>query len=265
MGVNIVFYFSGTGNSLKAAKAILKSLGGGDLVCMATERYEFPREYDTIGFVYPVYFWGVPNAVRRFVTGLNFGAQRDSYVYAVATFGGKEGGGITILNKLLAQKGARLSYGQGLRMFSNYVIMYEMSDKVDEITERSDEGLARIVSEIRSRENNKVGGVNPAHALVNGIFAKQAPRSGRHYSISSDCTSCGICADVCPVGNVILDGGAPRFGGRCEQCLACIQFCPVRAINYKNVTAGRRRYTNPDIDCKELASRNHFAGDAYDI
>jgi ferredoxin len=263
MSVNIVFYFSGTGNSLKVAKTILKSLGGGDLVCMATERYEFSRVYDTVGFVYPVYFLGVPNAVRRFVAGLDLGAQRDSYIYAVATFGGKESGGITILNKLLAQKGARLSYGHGLQMFSNYVIMYEMSDKVNEITERSDEDLACVVSEIRNRKKNKVGCVNPAHALVNGIFSKQAPRLGRHYSISSDCTSCGICADVCPVGNIALDGGVPRFGGRCEQCLACIQFCPLRAIDYKNVTAGRRRYTNPDMDCKELASRNHSVGGTF--
>jgi hypothetical protein len=38
--------------------------------------------------------------------------------------------------------------------------------------------------------------------------------------------------------------------------MACIQFCPKRAINYKDRTQNRRRYTHPDIKYTDLAMLN---------
>jgi flavodoxin len=52
---NIVFYFSGTGNSLKVAKTLAKELGNCEIVSMAgVGKYSLTKQYDTIGFVYPV-------------------------------------------------------------------------------------------------------------------------------------------------------------------------------------------------------------------
>jgi MinD superfamily P-loop ATPase len=48
----------------------------------------------------------------------------------------------------------------------------------------------------------------------------------------------------------------PSFGPACEQCMACIQYCPQRTINYKNATRNRGRYVNPDVDYRELARMN---------
>jgi ferredoxin len=256
---NVVYYFSGTGNSLKAAKVILQELGGGELVCMAAEGYAPAEKYDTIGFVYPAYFWGVPNAVRRFVSSLDLSGQQGAYIYALATFGGGAPGSVTILNKLLKQKGARLDYGRGLQMFSNYVIMYDMKTDVEQITKRSDNGLDEIARAIKGRETNRVGAADPMSVMVNKNFSKKAPTQDRHYSVGAECTGCGVCAKVCPVGNIKLTDGRPRFAHRCEQCVACIQYCPTRAINYKNATRGRGRYTNPDISAEELARCNRAA------
>jgi formate hydrogenlyase subunit 6/NADH:ubiquinone oxidoreductase subunit I len=79
----------------------------------------------------------------------------------------------------------------------------------------------------------------------------------RFYSISDDCIKCGICEKVCPVGNIGLDdAGRPYFSHHCEQCMACIQFCPKKAINYKDRTQNRRRYTHPGIKYTDLAALN---------
>jgi ferredoxin len=78
----------------------------------------------------------------------------------------------------------------------------------------------------------------------------------KDYTISEACTGCGICEKVCPAKNIELADNRPRFRHTCEQCVACIQFCPQKALNYKNVTQNRRRYTNPEIGWQELFERN---------
>lgn len=35
--------------------------------------------------------------------------------------------------------------------------------------------------------------------------------------------------------------------------MACIQYCPNKALNYKNVTQKRKRYHHPEITAKELS------------
>jgi Pyruvate/2-oxoacid:ferredoxin oxidoreductase delta subunit len=38
--------------------------------------------------------------------------------------------------------------------------------------------------------------------------------------------------------------------------MACIQFCPKKAINYKDKTQNRKRYTHPTIKYTDLAALN---------
>ena len=69
--VNVVFYFSGTGNCLKVAKSIANELGNTEIISMAKSgNYFLKKQYDTIGFIYPTYFWGLPKKVIEFVSGL---------------------------------------------------------------------------------------------------------------------------------------------------------------------------------------------------
>lgn len=37
-------------------------------------------------------------------------------------------------------------------------------------------------------------------------------------------------------------------GNACRQCLACINRCPVQAIQYGKGTVNRGRYTHPDLE-----------------
>ncbi len=50
--------------------------------------------------------------------------------------------------------------------------------------------------------------------------------------VAEECTSCGICADVCPVEAISLDGGVALIDqDECTQCLVCLDECPVEAIS----------------------------------
>jgi len=68
-----VFYFSATGNSLDAARMISSGIKGSEIISMADK---FPKKAiggnkESIGFVFPVYFEGMPRLVKSFIENLN--------------------------------------------------------------------------------------------------------------------------------------------------------------------------------------------------
>jgi ferredoxin len=73
------------------------------------------------------------------------------------------------------------------------------------------------------------------------------------YHASGACTSCGICTKICPANNIMLQDGRPVFHHQCECCMACIQHCPKKALNYREKTQKRKRYTHPDITYVEIS------------
>jgi NAD-dependent dihydropyrimidine dehydrogenase PreA subunit len=52
------------------------------------------------------------------------------------------------------------------------------------------------------------------------------------HKISEECVACGACADICPVGAIVLDEakGIYVITDECVDCGACEDGCPVGAI-----------------------------------
>jgi epoxyqueuosine reductase QueG len=55
-----------------------------------------------------------------------------------------------------------------------------------------------------------------------------------------------------------MQGSKPVFKEQCEQCMACIQWCPKQAINYKTKTQTRGRYHHPDISYQDMADKKEL-------
>jgi len=258
MNKNIIFVFTGTGNSLKVAKDIAAALGDCDIISMGREtRYDLIGGHETIGFVFPTYYRGEPIKVREFITRLNLQRNKNAYYYAVTTTGRYEGNTLRHIKKLLKRKGTTLHYAKALDMFSNYVIAYDMRDTVEEETRKSEIDFAPILQAIKNREINQVRGIKPLEEIAYRVLIKLPPKMDKNYTVSDDCVKCGICEKVCPVGNIGLnESGRPYFKHHCEQCVACIQFCPKKAINYKDKTQNRKRYTHPAIKYTDLEALN---------
>lgn len=64
---NIIFYFSGTGNSLQLAKDIAKEIGDCEVLNLAQYDTSSRVTAERVGIVFPVYFWGIPLAVADFI------------------------------------------------------------------------------------------------------------------------------------------------------------------------------------------------------
>jgi Pyruvate/2-oxoacid:ferredoxin oxidoreductase delta subunit len=253
---NIVFYFSGTGNCLKVAKDISKELQNCQIVSMA-KLPDLTKEYDSIGFIYPTYFWGLPKKVTEFIENINLENNKKAYFYAVTTCGGFAGNSIYQLYELLLKRHyIKLNYGQRLQMFENYIIMYDMSEKINEITKKSNKKLIPIINSIKMKRNNRINKLTKIFGFNNKCFIKRVSNMDKDYNVNNNCTGCTICEKVCPVKNIEMVNNKPQFKHHCENCTACIQFCPQKAINYKDQTQKRRRYTNPEINYMEISEYN---------
>ncbi len=51
--------------------------------------------------------------------------------------------------------------------------------------------------------------------------------------VETECTGCGICADVCPADAILMTREMPLpepVPGRCTGCMTCVEECPFEAI-----------------------------------
>jgi ferredoxin len=93
-------------------------------------------------------------------------------------------------------------------------------------------------------------------------FMKNIHETALEFQISNECTSCGLCVKLCPAKNITMATGKPVFRNQCERCLACLQHCPKKAINYKDKTQKRGRYSHPQIKPGEISK--HYLGGTND-
>ena len=88
------------------------------------------------------------------------------------------------------------------------------------------------------------------------------PKLGRYFRVEESCNGCGICSQVCPSGAVIVENNKPRWTNGCEQCLACLHWCPKEAIQYGAKTKGRRRYRNPFVTMNDIIAQKPIRNQA---
>ena len=251
MSRNIIFFFSGTGNSLHIAKRISEHLDNCELFSMKTQQ-PMTHDYERIGFVFPHYALGVPNIVRRFMEEIDLSAYKNAYFFAIETMGGFRGNCLAQVRDILKSKGITLSYGNAVLMFANNVVNYDMKKDAVERTADSNKSAMLIASDIQQKKQNSIRRTNFFLALIYKSIVSSYPQKGLDFNVSNTCMACGQCIKICPTENITINSGKPVFGNQCEQCMACIQWCPKTAINYKNKTQTRGRYHHPDIDVRDM-------------
>jgi ferredoxin len=250
MAKNAIFYFSGTGNSLYAARAIAVVLGDTEVLSIPDHFGTSLSGYERIGFVYPIYFGGVPLVVKSFVESLTI--PESAYLFAIATRGGIPQNGLTEMNALLKPKGRALDFGTLLLMGGNYILLYGRLFFAGFANRRAAKILPKLALALREKEKRPCGEPKPGALSFPERARGKVHEAARGYSVSADCVSCGLCGKLCPVRNIEMTDNKPVFGGKCEQCMACIQFCPRKAINYRDKTQKRRRYHHPAISAEDL-------------
>jgi len=253
LGENLIYCFSGTGNSLAAAKQVAAVLGGADIRLMkGASAFEGGR-YRRIGFVFPSYAGGVPRAVLAYIGALGLTADAADYFFTVVTCGGAPRNTLPMLRDALAQKGIPLHYGKSLNTVGNYIVMYPLRQDAANVRAAADAQMEDYAREIAANTTTDIGKVTLSKKLFYKVGNRYFRMNAKKHAASRACTACGLCARLCPMGCIQMQAGKPAFDWKsCAQCMACIQWCPTGAVNCGKETLGRTRYHHPDIRAEEL-------------
>lgn len=247
----IIFYFTGTGNSLKIAQDLAKKLENANVVSIAgiiNKDGKIDVDADRIGIVYPVYIWGLPKIIVKFIKKLSK-ANRNKYFFSIATNGGNVAGSLLQLSKRLSARGFRLSAGTSLHLPSNFIATHEVvsTDEQKVLFAEADTKLIRLAEAINSNKLLEIekGPLKEQIIKTGIIYRLSAPFIhilDKFFRVDEKCISCGKCKLECPVKNIEMKGGKPVWGHNCELCFRCINYCPKEAIQFGKMTIGRRRY-----------------------
>lgn len=254
-----IYYFSGTGNSLKIARDLTKKLDECELVPIAKiwQMDNLASTSEKIGFVFPLYFLGLPNIVLDFITKIDL--DKSNYFFAVVTKGGEfDDVALYQLEEILKIKSKTLNAGFLIRMPANFygndsetLQTQIFNDSIKEI-----EKISTIINynkEIPTIEINERK--RKSFEKHNYKFRKTVYKSDELFYVDENCTHCGTCEKVCPVNNIKLVEGVPQWQHKCQRCAACFNYCPEKAIQYSEIKLKNQRYHHPEITVQDMINQ----------
>ncbi|MBQ7121211.1 MAG: EFR1 family ferrodoxin [Clostridia bacterium] len=240
----MIYYFSGTGNSKHAAEVIASAVNETpvDIVDAIKNGIHGSADDEITGFVFPVYFWGLPEIIKRFAAMPEVNTSLGKYVFCVITCGADTGNADKMLSKKL---GRSLDYSFSLKMPDNYVVMYDPceKEKAQKYLRHADKELEIICKDILNRENARKGSTNGSAKSAFVSLLYDPFRKTKKFYADESCISCGLCAKICPDNAIEIKNGKPVWvKSKCQHCTACINRCPKASIQYGKGTQTRRRY-----------------------
>ncbi len=240
---NCIFYFTASGNSLAIARTVAQRLGDTEVLPMAKHLHGFAgTDEDRIGFVFPIYLWGLPRMVSEFASKLQ--TRSGQHIFAIANGDGAAGQTLVQLRKILRANGSELHAGFVARADVSIFHPGRDDDPRAQFVSRlfmrnlpptANQYMDEIVDAVRRRAPHGPETTTPFVSALFGPLMRQMAQKelkigDKHFSVTEGCTSCGTCVRVCPRENVTLKDGRPLWHHDCETCYACLLWCPERAI-----------------------------------
>ena len=259
-----LYHSSGTGNSLAIARDVAGKTGG-RLISIPSlmDRKSLRVDADVMVVVFPVQHGAPPLIVERFVRKLT--GLEDRYLVGICTYGDSPGLAIEYLAKALESRDGNLVAGFAVHMPHNYItpsfalrgflssfVLREIADqkqqalladskkRIDAISEfvnARKTGTFETGSRRSTRLSNwlgleerlgkrvwlKVAGVVEPTELP---FLESRQLMDHGFHCDQKCSGCGVCSRICPARDIEIVDAKPAWHHRCEQCFACLQWCP---------------------------------------
>lgn len=213
-------YFSPTGTTYSIAKTIAEGTG-----CPVAEMdLSDPNcsaelsENTVLLASAPVYGGRIPAVALERISRLKGTGQK---AVAVVVYGNRE-----FDDALLELKNALTSNGfqvvAGAAFIAEHSIVRSIAaGRPDE----KDRAIARkfgadIIEKLDALKDVTVPGNDPYVAVKPSPF---------HPKANETCAQCGLCAEKCPVGAILMEDPSQTLDNICINCMRCVQVCPVQA------------------------------------
>lgn len=247
----MILYFSATGNTKLMAKALAECLNDDavDLLSRIKKKdYSEIRSDRPFIICTPVYVSELPSFFSDYLKKAALTGSKD--VYGVLTNGGFSGIAGGQLKRIIRRKKLKFKGYAEYKLPGNHIT--NKSHKPigpEEIHERIRTSLRKIEKDAEVIRNGKCFKNRHIFLLEYLVTVPVAPvlcyynQGTAGFRIKDNCISCGKCEKLCPMNVIAMQDGKPVWNiKRCAHCMSCIQNCPVEAIEYKDVSEGRKRY-----------------------
>lgn len=248
----IIYYFSGTGNALTAARWITAQAEtrGIKVQMIPVDRLDKPplkqtAEATITGFLYPTHGFSLPWIMLRFMLNLHSTKATDAFL--LNTRGGLKIGrwftpglsGMALLLPMLILflKGFKIKGLQPLDMPSSWISLHPgLNNKT----------ISLIINRCKGIVDSFAGKILEGKRTCRGLLwlpvdlalvpiAVAYSLFGRFilaktFIASSNCNDCRLCEEKCPVQAVHIINGRPYWSFRCESCMRCMNICPKKSI-----------------------------------
>jgi len=275
MSKNVIFYFSGTGNSLAVAQILSKQLGDAIIIPILSTDFslELLDEVETIGLVYPIHVNAIPRVVKEFIGKLKL--RSGCYFYGLATYGVIPGkAGCHLLN-VAKDNGIELNGYFEISMINNtpkgvapkLFMRLNWEKDIGEVAIKDmmnnvENDIPTIVTSIQNKDSQSIKKLQEmsrgfGYKLTRILWKMNESSNPKlKFLIDKTCTGCGICEKVCPSFQIKMVEGKPVWNqDSCYYCYACFNFCPEQAIYVKHYEKKLGRYHHPNVNWHDIATQ----------
>ncbi|MEG2521194.1 MAG: EFR1 family ferrodoxin, partial [Christensenellaceae bacterium] len=218
----MIIYFSGTGNSQFIASVLAERTNQRSVSIneiMKDNRRLAVKNESSITIVSPIYAGRIPNVVADCIEAADIPSGTKTYF--VATCGDSLGNADSYAKKLCTKKGLAFCGMAEIKMPESYIVMFTApdDDKAKSLIEAGKQQASALAQCITSGKPfaDAQGKWSVMSHLLNPIFYK-AIISAKGFHAGSDCIGCANCVSVCPLDNIKLESGMPKWGKDCTHC-----------------------------------------------
>lgn len=242
-----LYYFSGTGNTLLACEVFAKSVAknGYTVNFMRMEQAD-PSKINpdnVLGLAFPVACSMSYPFVMEFIKALPY--VEGTPAFMIATMGGSAFGLRGKIKEILTEKGFA-AMAAHLEIMPSNIFAIVSEEQSSLVREAGLDGIADFAASFTAGENDWPQEKRSAeisyfiYKIVTGTWKIKLLQKLFSNKINKDkCIKCGLCAKLCPVGNINAgEDGFPVFSTACQYCMRCVSYCPKQAIRSKFIFTG---------------------------
>ena len=249
----MIIWFSGSGNSFAVARKLAEKTQDTLLHLNDAPAADLSGE-KVIGLVYPTYSYDAPLKVKEMLGSIRF--PKDAYLWVVVTCGSTPGNSIFTVREILQQQDVEIAYSRIISMPDSSAVCFGndahgQAAKLDAVPAQLEQIAGEINGRVRRLEH--AGRTFSGTTVNSKLFFPIATAAVKQDVNTDKCIGCGICAKVCPNGNITVVDKKAKVGPHCTQCLSCVHFCPQQAMEIRHrPTKKENQYHHPDVKVKDL-------------